>query len=360
MATITKTLLVATSGEGFVLDSLGSYDSLVYSGGLIVGIKTTATVGSYAGSMRQGVSTNRYQDWGVPAGALVTGIRFISATTSVTNSNLASATLSVAIDEFSLAGLLDATSGFVDNSGSSVSALSKVASDYVRVWVEIIADTNFNEESIYDTLEFQLDNLQFEITYIEETNVGGTISSGVQLSGTISVNSALSGTISSGVQLAGSLTLEYAVGGTITGSVQLSGSLSVTSYTDVGGTISSGAELAGSLTVHIQLSGSISSGVDYFGSLIPTFFVSGTITSDVQLQGVLVVEKFVFGTITGSVQLSGSLSVTDNTVYLSGTIVGASELFGLITGGTRRTNLRQEIYGRTFIHPQTKRNLKII
>ena len=161
MPTLTKTLL-GSSQDGFVYVSKTGFNSAAVSNYLVNATKDDAgaTPGIYAATFRQGASSNTYADWGVPSGAVVTGIRLVTASGVLVEAGTGSASVQLWTDEADL-GLFDIS----NISGGTLATISKVASDYVRVQIDISATIDFDPGEGYGTLSVDVSDIEIEVTY---------------------------------------------------------------------------------------------------------------------------------------------------------------------------------------------------
>lgn len=161
MPTLTK-ILLGSNQNGFVYVSKTGFNSAAVSNYLVNATKDDAgaTPGIYAATFRQGASSNTYADWGVPAGAVVSGIRLVFASGVLVHAGTGSASVQLWTDEADL-GLFD----IANISGGTLATISKVASDYVRVQIDISANIDFDPGEGYGTLSVDVSDIEIEVTY---------------------------------------------------------------------------------------------------------------------------------------------------------------------------------------------------
>jgi hypothetical protein len=354
MPTVNKTLTIRST-NGFSQSGGTSFDSITVNSFTCLFYKTSAIPNIYSGTVIQGASQNTYEDWGVPAGALVTGIRALSGTGGLVGTSLIAATLQIYTIEADCGAHDILFGGDFDNSGGAVQTLSNPSSDFVQVQCDVSITVDTNIEESYGNLECELNQIVFEITYEESVECSGESTGEVQLTGALSLIKNLSGSSTGSISLAGALSVIKNMSGSVSSGLSLDGLLTVdpTKYLD--GTVSSGLALVGSLVVEKNLSGEISSGINLDGTPIPSVLISGTPTGAVNLSGVLSIEKNISGTSTGSVSLAGTLTIIDHSVYFSGTIIGGTRLAGRLENGSNTRNPLLDIVGRRFLEARTKK-----
>ena len=328
MPTITKTL-VGGSSDGFVLVSAGGFDSTNINGTGLVASENEATPGVLIAEFRQGLTTNKYADWGVPTGASVTHIKLLGASSTAIGGATVTTNAQLLTDEVDF-GSFDLSVGIT---ASSSLAITKTADDYVRVRVIASADIGVDIENPYAALSISVSEIQLEVTYISNVNFTGSIASSVSYAGIFAIDKRLNGSISSSLEYIGSLIVNRLLSGNIASTVSYAGYLaniesinftgavsSSVSYVgamgvtqNIDGNISQSIAYAGFLTNNdpnnVQMSGAISSSVSYLGTLSIAQEFAGNVDSQISYNGALVVETILTGNITSSVIYVGALTV---------------------------------------------------
>lgn len=165
MPTITKTLLAGTNNDGFANVS-HNFTNFGVASGVLAAEKLSANPGDggYNGTVRQGPTQNRYSDWGVPAGAVILGLRVISISGSVTSD--AGGTLDASVQFWTDEADLGTKSfnALSDGAYTDVSASNLTANSYVRVQVDISNTINFSEGG-YGDARVEITDFQVEVTY---------------------------------------------------------------------------------------------------------------------------------------------------------------------------------------------------
>lgn len=350
MPTVDYTLLNGST-NGFTNTANGGFDTVGVISTLVYAVEDEATpADTLTATFRQGATTNKYSDWGVPSGATVTGIKLLGAYGNL----LAGATASCAVqfwtDEADL-GSYDI--GSITESG--VISLTKTANDYVRVQIDLTGTVTIDVIDPYESFEAQVGIVQIQITYDLAVDLSGSISGQISYGGTLQVGKRLDGAISSSIAYAGTLSLDKQLAGAVSSSIAYTGTLenveavnlagaivssiayagtlsvaqefagaieSLIAYAGtltnndpnnvtLGGGIISSVEYAGTLSLAQDFSGNVASSIEYAGTLINANLISGAVSSSIAYAGTFDIEQVFSGSVSGSIAYAGTLTTRD-------------------------------------------------
>lgn len=275
MSSVSAHFLVGST-NGFVLVTNYGFDSASVAGNKLNVVKSSLNpgLGYLSGVFQQGATTNKYSDLGVPAGARVTGIKFLGASVIYTLGSTAVGNVQIYTNEADL-GFYNITS----IGESDIIPLDLTADNYVRFLVELSGHAEFSEFEDYGYFEIQFSHMDVEIFYEVSVDISGNVVSSISFDGTLSQEKRLSGNVASSIPYGGTLSQEKRLAGSVASSIAYDGTLSHLGVGNLRGDIVSSISYAGTLSLEKQLSGDVPLEIAFDG------FLTNNSSNNKQLSG---------------------------------------------------------------------------